>query len=253
MLAGPMVPDFWRAWTDNDKAARLGARNRWRPVMGFKDTKLVHTAPAPNHHRVALTATFETVAAEYQLVFDVHGDGAIEVEAKLVSVPAPPASGGKKHPDYLPRFGLRLPVAKDLTRLKWYGHGPRECYPDRNYDPIGIYENTVDGLFTDYSRPQENGNLAGVRKAFLSNADGHGIAVTASADAPVNVSVRRHLHQILESVKYSYQLPPSDAVYLNIDGGIMGVGGINTWGAKPLSPYILEAKPMSYRFTLRAK
>jgi beta-galactosidase len=98
MLAGPMVPDFWRAWTDNDKAAHLGDRNRWRPVKGFKDPKLVHTAPAPNHHRVAVTATFETVAAEYQLVFDVHGDGAIEVEAKLVSVPEPPAGGGNMPP-----------------------------------------------------------------------------------------------------------------------------------------------------------
>jgi len=250
LLAGPMAPDFWRAWTDNDKAAHLGDTARWRPIEGFKDPKLVHTVVAPNHHRVAVDATFETVAAKYQLVFDIHGDGAVEVEAKLVSVPP---GKDKKRPDYLPRFGLRLPVAKDLATLSWYGNGPRECYSDRDYDLIGLHSATVDGLFTDYSRPQENGNLHGVRKATLSNGQGHGIEITATPDAPVNVSVRRHRHQTLESVKYSYQLPPSDAVYLNIDGKLMGVGGINTWGAKPLQPYILEAKPTSYKFTLRAK
>ena len=33
----------------------------------------------------------------------------------------------------------------------------------------------------------------------------------------------------------------------------MGVGGINTWGARPLEQYQFKSKPMSYRFILRGR
>jgi beta-galactosidase len=251
LLAGPLVPDFWRALTDNDKPTRM-ADAKWRAVDRLTNPELTHRPIAPNHHRISVTADLDPVDATLALNFDVHGDGQVEVECRLTSVPETDQKAGKKQAGLM-RFGLRAPMAGDLTRLDWYGRGPRETYCDRNYELIGRYRNTVDGLFTDYSRPQENGNIAGVRSAFLGNGKGQGLEIIASPEGPLNVSVRRHRHQTLEAVKYSYQLPPSDAVYLNIDHKVMGVGGINTWGARPLAGYQLKCEPMSYRFILRGR
>jgi beta-galactosidase len=138
-----------------------------------------------------------------------------------------------------------------MTNIDWYGHGPFETYCDRNYELIGRYHSTVDGMHTVYSRPQENGNISGVRSAFLSDGHGIGLEITANAAEPLNISARHHRHQVLEAFKYDYQVPPSNAVYLNIDHKLMGIAGINTWGAKPLDQYQLIAGPMQYSFTLR--
>jgi beta-galactosidase len=46
------------------------------------------------------------------------------------------------------------------------------------------------------------------------------------------------------------ELPRSDAITWNIDGGQMGVGGDNSWGALPHPQYALPAVPRSYEFVL---
>ncbi|NWK55398.1 NPCBM/NEW2 domain-containing protein [Verrucomicrobiaceae bacterium N1E253] len=256
LLRSPFVPDFWRGTTDNDRGARLHNDVQWKQVNQLDQPKMTHRKVSASQHRVEVTATVGEKKVPVQLLFDVFADGRVTTEFVFDPSQAPEQqgkSGKKKRAEYLLRFGVRAELAKELTHLKWYGHGPRETYSDRNYELIGLYENTVDGMFTDYSRPQENGNISGVRKAFVSNGKGRGLLVTASADAPLNLSARRHLHQTLEAYKYSYQLPPSDAVYLNIDHQQMGVAGVNTWGAKALPPYLLTVKPMRYRFTIQGK
>jgi len=252
LLAGPVTPDIWRAITDNDKAAISNYRERWRSVNGFKNVKLTYSEKSQNHHHIEFKGMFDTVDAETEFIFDIYGDGHIAVELKMLSVP--PVKSNPKKWDNLLRFGLRFPVVNTLTNLKWYGVGPHESYCDRNYELIGLYSNTVDGMFTDYPRPQENGNICDVRSASLTDASGHGIAVTASPENPVNISARRHLHKTMEAVKYSYQLPISNKVYFNVDYKLNGAAGINTWGASPLSEYKIPAKaPISYKFILFAK
>lgn len=91
---------------------------------------------------------------------------------------------------------------QSFTELNWYGHGPRETYIDRNYELIGQFTSTVDKMFTAYSRPQEYGNISGVRKASLTNKAGLGLEVVASADAPVSVSARRYSSHDLNAFKY---------------------------------------------------
>lgn len=250
LLDGSVCPDLWRAWTDNDKAAQRNYSARWRSVSGFKDVKVKSSKVAENHQKIEFSGVFDSVDAETALIFDVYGDGHIGVEFKMLSVPP---TKTPKIWDFLLRFGLRFPVNNKLTNIKWYGVGPHESYSDRNYEPVGVYSNTVDGMFVDYPRPQENGNICDVRNASLTDNSGHGLFVIASPDNLVNVSVRRHLHKTMESVKYSYELPPSDRVYFNVDFKLNGAGGVNTWGATPLAEYKIPAKPLGYKFVIFAK
>ena len=44
---------------------------------------------------------------------------------------------------------------KNFQKTMWYGMGPGESYVDSKAASImGIYENTVDGMMTDYVFPQ---------------------------------------------------------------------------------------------------
>ncbi len=254
LLGGPLMPDFWRGTTDNDRAYGLSRLTQWKDVESIKAPKFTHRKTNNARHRIDVTGGLGETGARIALHFDVHGDGQIEVAVDFTPPPKQESKGKKKPAEWLPRFGLRVPVAKTLTHLSWYGRGPRETYCDRNFEIIGIHRSTVDGMFTDYARPQENGNITDVRRAAIDDGEARGIEIFAAADAPVDISARRHKSQTLENFKYSYQLPPSDNVYLNIDHRQMGVAGINTWGAKPLPEYQLKSdQPMSYRFILRGR
>ena len=55
----------------------------------------------------------------------------------------------------------------------------------------------------------------------------------------------------LEGAKHINELPRREFITFNIDLAQRGVGGINSWGAKPLDPYRLWPNIYDYRFTLR--
>ena len=54
--------------------------------------------------------------------------------------------------------------------MSWFGRGPWANYMDKDSGAeIGLYSGSVDELWTDYVRPQENGNRGDVRwVAFLN-------------------------------------------------------------------------------------
>jgi beta-galactosidase len=51
--------------------------------------------------------------------------------------------------------------------------------------------------------------------------------------------------------KHTIDLNPRKEVYLNIDYLQMGVGGDDSWGAKPLAKYSIAFKPYYYRFIIK--
>lgn len=70
-------------------------------------------------------------------------------------------------------------LPKEFDNIEYYGRGPMPTYQDRIYERIGIYKITVNGMWVDYSDPQENGNRTGVRWVALTNEEGRGPTVSA--------------------------------------------------------------------------
>ncbi|MFO7754358.1 MAG: hypothetical protein R6V34_00085, partial [Bacteroidales bacterium] len=68
--------------------------------------------------------------------------------------------------------------------------------------------------------------------------------------APVNLA-RRH-PDAGELNTHTTDINPRELVAVNIDYGQMGVGGDNSWGARPHPQYRLEADSYSYSFVMRA-
>ncbi|MCP5117413.1 MAG: DUF4981 domain-containing protein, partial [bacterium] len=123
---------------------------------------------------------------------------------------------------WLPKLGLQMKVPTELQNVRWYGRGPVETYPDRKTGAkIGIYQKKVPDLHVPYLVGQDQGNMADVRWLALTNDAGAGLAVFGMPTT--NVSV--HEYSNLDRTVYPFQLKKGDALTLNIDHRVTGLGG----------------------------
>jgi beta-galactosidase len=138
LLARPVELALWRAAVDNDGfklmphlAERLGvggqALRRW--LDAGVDRLPADSLVAHRHTRVVTGPT------------SVEHHHVVEVPDELAD---------------LPRVGVTFAVPRRFTRVRWFGRGPHENYPDRAAGaPLGIYEGSPDE--PPYLVPQEFG------------------------------------------------------------------------------------------------
>jgi len=149
----------------------------------------------------------------YQYVID--GDGTIMLTHELTPQGTMPA--------WLPRVGLTMTLDSALQQVDYYGRGPEENYPDRKSGyAVGVYQNTVDGMFEPYLLPQDHGLRTDNRRMALHDAEGHGIEV--KMNELFNFSVSNYSTENLTKSVYPYQLKKQDGVTLNLDYATSGVG-----------------------------
>ena len=147
-------------------------------------------------------------------------------------------------PAWLPRIGLTMTLDSSLQQVDYYGRGPEENYPDRKTGyAVGIYKNTVDGMYEPYLQPQDHGLRMDNRRMALHNAEGQGIVV--SMDALFNFNVSNYSTENLTKAMYPYQLQKQDGVTLNLDYASSGVGCT----ARAIYP-AYKAYPMAYKRTI---
>ena len=123
-----------------------------------------------------------------------------------------------------------------------------ENYIDRcSAAKIGVYETTVQDMYTDYLKPQECGNRTGVRKAVISG-EKRKFAFAAEPVCEMNASC--WLPKEIEAAWHKKELPPSSKTVLRIIARQQGVGGYDSWGAKPNEKYLNKAG-RTYRLKFR--
>ncbi|GHU22484.1 hypothetical protein FACS1894172_06040 [Spirochaetia bacterium] len=146
----------------------------------------------------------------------------------------------------LPRVGISFPVGSAYNRIRWFGDGPHESYPDRCAGSfLGEYEQSLEELETPYIVPQENGNRTHIRWLKLISPE-H--TITIRAECPVHFSVCRYdPEQMLAALHTSDLIPMTDSYYLNIDAGVRGVGTA-TCGPDTREKY--RIRPGYYKFRL---
>ncbi|MCD8282045.1 MAG: DUF4981 domain-containing protein, partial [Prevotella sp.] len=236
---GSLLPDFWRAVTDNDMGA--GLQNKlavWRnPTI-----ELVSLVKESGSRTVATYAMPE-VKAELTLTYNVLESGIIEVKERMTTDP-----NAADVPRML-RFGMVMQLPETNDRSLFYGRGPVENYPDRcGSQLLGIYSLSADEQFWRYVRPQETGTHTGVRwwlqRSFAVFSDNEFCAST----------IRYDLDELDEGTakanRHPEQLKQSKYVNLFIDKVMAGVGGINSWNgdAEALTPYRVEYDNREFTF-----
>ena len=223
LAAGPQ-PSVWRAPVWNETEADWGPApivEQWRDA-GLD--RLRHTVSRFDSARegdsvrvsVESRAQGEGAAAAFvsRVVYTVSPDGVVRVDHTLR--PSGPM------PAWLPRVGLQLKVARELRQLTWYGRGPFETYPDRKTGgKVGVHSGAVDEQYEPHLVPQDYGNKTDVRWAALT--DGERGLVVAGQEL-LNVSAQVHDTDALARALYPPQLRVDDAVTLNLDHRVTGVG-----------------------------
>ena len=247
MEQGPKF-NFWRAPTDNDGGCRgVGVQKTWREhglhwlqhrLDNFKVEKLddqlvqvqadVTIAPPVKSHKLVCRYVY-TIGADGTVGLQLHGE---------------PMGDWKTT---LPRVGVQARLPKLLDQVKWLGLGPGEAYSDsRNAVKLGIWQSDVDGLFTNYIFPQENGNRHLTRWTTITDTTGAGLMVVGQPR--FDFSAHWYDTLDLDHARHTTDLVKRPYVTLNMDMAQTGLGS-NSCGPGVLPPY--ELQPKTFEFALR--
>ncbi|GIO11865.1 beta-galactosidase [Cohnella xylanilytica] len=239
LLKRAPAPNFWRAYTDNDRGNGHHERCAvWREAGAGK--KLVRFAWRSGEGEVVVSADYElptNPVSRCAMEYSVRGDGQIGIGLRLTP--------GEGLPE-IPEVGVLFAMDASFDRLEWYGKGPHESYWDRNVGAkLGLHEGRVKDQVVPYLRPQECGNKTEVRFATVTDDEGRGVRVEGLPT--VEFSALPYSPQEMERYDHHHLLPESDDTVVRVRYKQMGVGGDDSWGAPVHPEYTLFAN-RTYEF-----
>lgn len=265
-------PNFWRSPTDNDFGNRMQFNNReWKKASLFsKVTKFEAKQVDQNLVELALTYELPGVNTTFESVYEIAGTGVVRVVNKL---------NATEYKADIPRVGMCMQLPGEYQQLTWFGRGPWENYVDRKASAfIDLYQSTVSEQYVPYVRPQENGYKTDVDWLALTNGDGDGLLVVCNLPRQgLGMSALHMLNEDFDTTegldyegnadlepefridgipevngsKHINDITERDLVQLNIDLAQRGVGGDNSWGARPQLQYVMNGQEVyEYSFTL---
>ena len=225
----------------------LNHANGWRAigldklVPRLEEFKLVREL----QDLVELHATVSLSANNYSTGFDVHytyliqGDGRINI--RVISTP----HGRMTH--WLPKIGLQMQLPESFQDMQWHGRGPFETYPDRKTGARqGFYTSTVEDAYVPYIIPQDYGNRTDVHWMSLTNKEGIGLLVTG--EELFNFSAQKYDPDNLDRSYYAFQLKDTDAITLNLDHRVSGVG---CTAISVMNKYRVMPEPYEFSFSIK--
>jgi len=249
LVTEPVIPQIWRAPTDNDRNVRWDWQRNGlhKAVVKCYDCAWVRRdadcavvranismgcAPHDVILRAAVTYTVKPgmgIAVTYDVDFRERDR--------------------EKDKFFYPRFGVRLTMPEGSEQMKYFGYGPMESYADKNLAArLGKFESTVTENYEPYVFPQENSSHMGCKWAQVSTAAGHGFFFTADTDFSFNAS--HYTPEQLTKTNHHYELTPNAETTVIIDYKQSGIGS-NSCGPALAEKYrFMEDK---FSFTVRIK
>ncbi len=249
LLTRALLPDFWRAPTDNDRGISnlsWGSNNNlsasmWKDAGARITASSVSVVPVSSSNvEIHVEAELPDLDSTYTLDYVIFGSGDIIVKAAF--------QPGSITLSELPRFGMQMAMPDSYEDISWYGPGPQASYSDRKTLPVGVYEGKVANQYFDYPKPQESGNKVDVRWVAVKNSSGAGLL--AIGDPLLSANAIPYSAADLDSANHLYQVTSSGQIWVNLDLAQRGLGGDNSWGLPPHEQYILEAGAYSYQYRL---
>lgn len=240
LLYDKLQPYFWKPANDNQRRngyeQRLGA---WRKAADELQVESINSYTKDGLAIVEFKI-YLPVEANYELIYSVNGMGKIQVEASYTPL--------NSNIPLIPKFGMRVRLPNNMNKIRWYGRGEHENYPDRKTSAfVGVYEMETDEFKTDYTVPQDNANRSDVRWLSLSNDSNTSITITGLQ--PLCFRAWPYPEEELESAKHPFEISQYNYINLNIDLNIHGVGGNDAWGARTMEKYTIDGNlPYKYGF-----
>ena len=248
------MPNFWRPMVENDFGGLIQLRcAQWKVGSQFVSPRqagdnyntkgcIPTVEEKDDTVKVAYTYHMPTVpVSSCKVVYTVHGDGTVDcrMDYNPVKGLAP-----------MPEFGMIFKIDADYDRLEWYGMGPGESYADRTQGTrLGIWKDEVKNRMANHLRPQEAGEMMGVRWVKVTDYLGRGLMFTGDG---MNFSALPWTPHEIDCAQHPYELPPIHYTVLRPALAQMGIGGDDTWGSVPHPEYWLdETKERSFTFSFK--
>ena len=124
----------------------------------------------------------------------------------------------------LPRVGSQFAVPGRFDRMRWFGRGPGESYPDRRRgSPIGRWEAPLDEC--PYLVPQEFGLRTDCRWfELVDSTSGEILRITAVEPPAVHISATHHTPNDLYAAATVSDLRRREEVIVCVDAAHRGLG-----------------------------
>lgn len=249
LLVMPVEPDFWRAPTDNDFGNNMQLRCKiWKDlVKSFKLKRF--TVNQPLAGLIEIEAEYDIEALnnrKAKVRYRVYGDGNVKIDSRFDFNDA-------KLPE-IPRIGFRTRLVQEYDNFQYFGRGPQENYIDRNTGTlIGLYGSKAAEQYFAYERPQENGYKTDVRWAKLSNSKGESIKI--ASNEPFGTSALPYSREDFDDGEKKDQRHAKDLtikpfIEWHFDKKQMGIGGDDSWGAKPHPEYLIYPGLHDFSFVI---
>ncbi len=156
-------------------------------------------------------------------------------------------------PMSVPKIGVKFTLPEKFRNIEYYGYGDWENYCDMlNHVKMGIYNQTTDDFFTDYIKPQDNGNRCGVRFAKITDGNGCGIKLTALDDA-LNFKADNINADSLMNGKHIEDVVKENKTNVYVSGYVRGAGS-NSCGPDVMKKYMIKFGPLhKFKYTFMLK
>lgn len=235
LITKPIIPQIWRAPTDNDRNVRW----EWQR-NGFDRAEIkcyeCGLAEADADHAV-VKAKISLGCAPHDVI--LHADVTYTVKPGMgieigYSVKWRERDRTKDHIFY-PRFGVRLTMPEGSEQMRYFGYGPMESYVDKRLAAkLGDFTSTVTENYEPYVFPQENSSHWGCRFADVHTVAGHGLLFTS--DAPFSFNASHFSPEQLTNTAHHYELKREPETTVIIDCRQSGIGS-NSCGPALLQKY----------------
>jgi len=239
-------PNFWRPLSENDIGNHMAFRaDQWKAAstyLSINDGRRVSNYDVKEDEKtVTVTFTYylpTTPEIEVRQTYRVFPDGAVKTSVIM---------NKSDNIGELPSYGVLFTMNADFENLRWYGNGPEDTYADRESGGrLGVWENKVKDNMAEYLRPQESGNHTRVRWAEVTDNQGRGLRFEGD---DLNISALPWSPDQIDCADHPNELPPIQSTFIRVDKFQEGIGGDDTWGARPLPQYIIDnSKPLEFSF-----
>ncbi len=239
-----LLPNFWRAPTDNDEGNKMKHRlMEWKVASLYPKVEKVTFEKLENEAKVQVIYNLGN-ATTVELLHVIDRNGTITVTETL-------NAENSSILTELPCFGLAWKLNRRYDQVKWYGLGPDETYIDRCAGgKLGVYENIVDKEVSEYLIPQECGNHVGCRWVQITDGFGKGICVESEENFEFS-AIPYTCHE-MEQARHLWELPRPYATVLRLNKVQTGIGGDNSWGAWAHEEYVVRPEN-GMQFKIRIK
>ncbi|MBQ7868359.1 MAG: hypothetical protein IJ354_09465 [Clostridia bacterium] len=245
LAVSAVEPVIWRAPLDNDRLIRKtwtssdAGENIHIPacVINSEATENgLHTGFALGgmSYRAAVTGYIDWDAP------DVH-TLRVKVDAKVRA----------DYPAWLPRFGLQWTVDKRLKNVQYYGFGPHESYEDKHLScHPGLWSYDALQRPIPYVRPQEWGGAWNAYFVTMTDDSGKGLIFYSSR--PFFFNVQPWTPEEMTAAAHPGDLPPVQALTLNIDLRMSGIGSASVGPELPPHRRIQPGEELSHEWYVAA-